>query len=57
MEWIKVNPNESNTIPDENVWVYTLEKEVTFVPKGVYIPFNFCTHYQLLNPPAPPNTK
>lgn len=55
MEWIKIDPSEKESIPDEPVWVFTIkEKKVVFVPKGEFIPLNWCSHYALLEKPKPP---
>jgi hypothetical protein len=55
MEWIKIDPKIKDSIPNEPVWVYTIKtKKVVFVPKDEHIPFNFCSHYRLLDKPEPP---
>lgn len=55
MEWVKIDPSENDVIPNEPVWVYTIKnKKVVFVPKDEHIPFNFCSHYRLLDKPEPP---
>lgn len=54
-EWIKIDPNETGTIPDENVWTYWLEvNEVRFSPKDEFIPLGAVSHYMLLTKPEPP---
>lgn len=55
LEWIKINPNETDIIPDENVWTFWLEvNEVRFSPKDEYIPLGAVSHYMLLTKPEPP---
>ena len=54
-EWIEINPNDVNTIPDENVWTYWFQLDkVVFVPKGEFVPLGVVSHYMLLTKPSPP---
>lgn len=55
LEWIKIDPNKTDSIPDENVWTFWLEvNEVRFSPKDEYIPLGVVSHYMLLIKPEPP---
>lgn len=55
MEWIKIDPNKEDTIPDENVWVFHIERqEVQFAPRGKWLPLNTYSHYKLIKKPKPP---
>ncbi len=55
MKWIKIDPTKKDTIPDENVWVFHIEKqEVQFMPQGVWIPLNTYSYYKLIEKPEPP---
>jgi hypothetical protein len=54
-EWIKIDQNVVNIIPDENLWVYWFKlNKVVFVPKGEFIPLGVVSHYMLLSKPEPP---
>jgi len=54
-EWIKIDPNVRNTIPDEDVWTYRFQsEEVRFTPKGEYIPLGAVSYYMPLSKPHPP---
>lgn len=55
MKWIKIDPTKKDTIPDENVWVFHIEKqEVQFMLQGEWIPLNTYSHYKLIEKPKPP---
>lgn len=55
MNWIKIDPTEIDTIPDDNVWVFHIERhEVQFMPQGDFIPLNTYSHYKLIEKPKPP---
>ena len=54
-EWIEIDPNDINTIPDENVWTYWFQLDkVVFVPNGEFVPLGVVSHYMLLTKPLPP---
>ena len=54
-EWIEIDPNVKNQIPDEDVWTYCIQTcDVDFTPKGDYIPLGTVSHYMRLVKPQPP---
>lgn len=54
-KWIKIDPSKKDTIPDDNVWVFHIERqEVQFMPQGEWIPLNTYSHYKLIEKPEPP---
>lgn len=55
-EWIEIDPKENDAIPDEPVWVFTIDEEqVEFKDANEFIPYNSVSHYQLIEKPNPPN--
>lgn len=53
--WIKIDPNETDAIPNENVWTYWFKtNQVVLIDRGEFIPHGNVSHYMLLTYPSPP---
>ena len=54
-EWIKIDPTKANTIPEEPVWIMTIDrKEIEYKEADEYIELNYASHYRLIDEPEPP---
>ena len=52
--WVKIDPTKANTIPEEPVWIITLDsKEIEYKEADEFIELNYASHYRLIDKPKP----